>query len=34
MKSQGPLADGLAQLQRQNMPSVRTVGIVVLVVLG
>jgi membrane protease subunit HflK len=34
MSSQGPIADGLAQLQRQNMPSVRTVGIVVLVVLG
>ena len=34
MTSQGPLADGIAQLQRQNMPSSRTVGIVVLVVLG
>ena len=34
MSSQGPLADGLAQLQRQNMPSGRTLGIVVLVVLG
>jgi membrane protease subunit HflK len=34
MNSQGPLADGLTWLQRQNMPSVRTVGIVVLVVLG
>ncbi len=34
MNSQGPLADGLTWLQRQNMPNVRTAGIVVLVVLG
>ena len=34
MTSQGPLADGLARLQRQKMPNVRTLGIGLLVLLG
>ncbi len=34
MKAQGPLADGLARLQQQKMPNVRTAGIGLLVLLG
>jgi len=34
MTSPGPLANGLAQLQRQNLPKVRTVGIGLLLLLG
>ena len=34
MESQGPLMDGLARLQRENMPNIRTVSIGLLVLLG
>ncbi len=34
MESQGPLMDGLARLQRENMPNIRTVGIGLLLLLG
>ncbi len=34
MKSQGPLADGLARLQQQNMPNIRVVGIGLLLFVG
>ncbi len=34
MTTQGPLADGLARLQQQKMPNVRTLGIGLLVLLG
>ena len=34
MNSQGPLADGLARLQRQNMPSIRTAGFGLLLLLA
>jgi membrane protease subunit HflK len=34
MNSKGPLADGLARLQRQKMPNVRAVGIGLLLLLG
>ena len=34
MKSQGPLADGISRLQRQNMPNIRTAGFGLLLLLG
>lgn len=34
MDSQGPLMDGLARLQRENMPNIRTVSIGLVVLLG
>ncbi|MFQ5705361.1 MAG: FtsH protease activity modulator HflK [Gemmatimonadales bacterium] len=34
MKSQGPLVDGLARLQRQNMPNVRMIVVGLLLLLG